>query len=205
MLERAAYQPVQMRLWMGDGLSAGMAWDSVGLDIPGMIARRVQGVRGSLKRSDFDLAKLRRYAAATWAAMREDGIMDDDEIRRSVERSLERLGHALSTGDLKGVSACWAFPAMFLSEADAMVLAEPSQLEQLMAQAIAAYRERGIASTSPELEHVDPLGETLIAVDVRWPSSDAVGREVASERSHYLLHIGKDGQARLRVALTRTR
>jgi hypothetical protein len=51
--------------------------------------------------------------------------MDKDQIRQL----LERLGQAISSGDLKGVSTCWTFPAMFLSEAGATVLAEASQLE----------------------------------------------------------------------------
>lgn len=121
--------------------------------------------------------------------------MDKDRIRQL----LERLGQAISSGDLKGVSTCWTFPAMFLSEAGA------SQLEQLMAQATEAYRKQGIASTRPDLEQVEPLSESLVSVDVRWPSYDASGNEKASERSHYILYLGQDGQPRIGVALTRTK
>jgi hypothetical protein len=39
---------------------------------------------------------------------------------------------------------------------------------------------------------------------VRWPAFDAAGTERASERSHYILRLGYDGQPRIRVALTRT-
>lgn len=127
--------------------------------------------------------------------------MDHDKLRQL----LEHLGQAISSGDLKGVSACWTFPAMFLSDSEALVLAEASQPEKLMAQAAETYRKQGIASTRPELEEVEPLSEKLVSVDVRWPSYDASGKEKASERSHYILHIGKDGQARIQVALTRTK
>jgi hypothetical protein len=48
------------------------------------------------------------------------------------------------------------------------------------------------------------LTERLAAVDVRWPSFDASGAEQASERSHYIVHLGEDGEVRLRVTLTRT-
>jgi hypothetical protein len=126
--------------------------------------------------------------------------MDKDKIRQL----LERLGQALSAGDLKGASNCWAFPALFLSDDGATVLAEASQLEQLIAQASEWYRKQGIASTKPELERVDMLSEKLTSVDVRWPSYDASGKEKASERSHYILQIGKDEQIHIRLALTRT-
>jgi hypothetical protein len=49
------------------------------------------------------------------------------------------------------------------------------------------------------------LSETLAAVDVRWPAFDASGQEKSSERSHYILRLGTDGQAYIRVALTRTK
>jgi hypothetical protein len=40
---------------------------------------------------------------------------------------------------------------------------------------------------------------------VRWPSYDGDGNEVGNERSHYIVHLGADGQVRVRVALTMTR
>jgi hypothetical protein len=118
---------------------------------------------------------------------------------------LEHLGEALSAGDLKGVSNCWAFPALFLSDDDAIVLVEASQLEQFMAQASEWYRKQGIISTKPDLEQIDMLSEKLASVDVRWPSYDTSGKEKMSERSHYILQLGKDEQMRIRLALTRTK
>ena len=38
--------------------------------------------------------------------------MNEDQVRRS----LEYLGQALSTGDLQGVTGCFAVPALFLSD-----------------------------------------------------------------------------------------
>lgn len=127
--------------------------------------------------------------------------MDEDRIRHL----LDYLGQAISAEDWKGVSACWTFPAMFVSEADAMIVAQASQVELPMAQAAGAYRARGINSTRPELERIEQLGERLVSVDVRWRSYDSSGAEKASERSHYLLQAGGDGQLRIRVALTRTK
>jgi len=123
----------------------------------------------------------------------------------TMSQLLERLGAAISSGDLKSVSAWWTFPEMFLSDENATVLADASQLGTFMGQAAEAYRQQGIASTKPELERVNLLSETLPSVDVRWPSLDASSKEKASEQSHYILHRAEDGQVRIRVALTRTK
>jgi NTF2-like protein (DUF6841) len=127
--------------------------------------------------------------------------MDEDKIRQL----LERLGQAVSSGDLKGVSSCWEIPALFLSDEGATAFANSGEIEKVMAQAAEHYRSQGIASTKPELERVDTLSNKLAVVDVRWPSFDASGKEKSSERSHYIVQFRKDGQARIRIALTRTK
>jgi hypothetical protein len=126
--------------------------------------------------------------------------MNDEKIRSS----LECLGQALSTGDLREVSRCWEVPALVLSDEGATVLADANQIEKLFAQATEWYRSQGLISTKPELERVDMLTERLASVDVRWPAFDTSGQEKSSERSHYIVQIGKDGLVRIRVALTRT-
>lgn len=93
---------------------------------------------------------------------------------------------------------------MILSDEGAAVLAEANQIENLFAGATEWYRSQGLVSTKPELERVDMLSEKLASVDVRWPAFDGSGQEKSSERSHYILQIGQDGQVRIRVALTRT-
>jgi NTF2-like protein (DUF6841) len=132
---------------------------------------------------------------------KEDLLVKKDKINQL----LERLGLAISSNDLAGISACWTFPALFLSDQTATVISDARQLEQMMAQAVEAYRKQGLASTRHELEQVDELSETLTSMDVRWPAYDASGKEKASERSHYILHLAEDGQVRIRVALTRTK
>ena len=127
--------------------------------------------------------------------------MSKDEIRLL----LERLGHAMSVGDLKRASACWDVPALLLLDEAVVALADASDLENLMAKASASYRSHGVASTRPEIEHIEILSDRLAAVDVRWPALDSSGREQMSERSHYLMQLGNDGHPRIRVALTRTK
>jgi hypothetical protein len=127
-------------------------------------------------------------------------VMEQDTIRQL----LERLGEAISVGDLKRVSACWEVPALILLDDSALAFANLEEIEKLMARASESYRSQGIASTKPEIEQIEMLSEKLASVDVRWPSLDATGNEKASERSHYILQFGDNGP-RIRVALTRTK
>ena len=123
----------------------------------------------------------------------------------SISKCLERIGHALSTNDLRDLADCWEFPALILSDEGAITLTEANSLESLFAGAAEGYQSQGLVATRPELERVEPLSEKLTAVEVRWPTFDAAGTEQASERSHYILRLGEDGQQRIRVALTRTK
>lgn len=121
----------------------------------------------------------------------------DDEVRQL----LERLGRGLSAGDLKEVSTCFGFPALIFLDQTGVCVSSAPEIEKLFAQASESYRSRGIASTRPQIERVENLNQTLAAVDVRWPSFDASGKQIASELSHYILQRDKP---RIRVALSRT-
>ncbi len=124
---------------------------------------------------------------------------------QSIRRCLEHIGQALSAADPHGIADCWALPALVLSDEGAIVLTEAGQIESFFTRAIEGYRSQGLTATRPQLERVEPLSEKLTSVDVRWPTFDATGAEKASERSHYILQLGEDGQQRIQVALTRTR
>jgi hypothetical protein len=116
---------------------------------------------------------------------------------------LEQLGQALSEGDLHRAANCWKVPALVLSDDGATAVSASSEVEEFFSQAAEWYHLQGIASTKPEIERVDMLSEKLAAVDVRWPSFDASGKEKSSERSHYIVQLAEDGQVYIRVALAR--
>ena len=122
----------------------------------------------------------------------------------NIKDMLEHYGAALSNGDLSVISSCWAVPALVLSDDGALAVTNPSEIEAFFAQGIEYYRSQGLSSTRPELERVEMLSDTLASVDVRWPAYDSSGEEKSSERSHYILQLGKDGQPHIRVAFTRT-
>ena len=112
---------------------------------------------------------------------------------------LEQLGQALSEGDLHHAANCWGVPALVLSDDGATAVSASSEVEEFFSQAAEWYHLQGITSTKPEIERVDMLSEKLAAVDVRWPSFDASGKEQSSERSHYIVQLAEDGQVYIRV------
>ena len=125
--------------------------------------------------------------------------MKDDPI----QQLLERLGRGLSAGDLKEVSACFGFPALIFLDRTGVSVSSAPEIEQLFARAREEYQARGIVSTRPQIERVEHLNETLVAVDVRWPSFDASGSQKASDLSYYILQR-EERNPRIRVALSRT-
>jgi hypothetical protein len=128
----------------------------------------------------------------------------NSDISRNIEQMLERYGQALSTGDTQAILSCWEVPALVLSDQGAIAITDPAQIEAFFSQAASAYQAQGLLSTRPEVERIEMLTETIAAVDVRWPAFDSSGKEMSSERSHYIVQPGKDGQMRIRLALTRT-
>ena len=126
-------------------------------------------------------------------------------IEPAIRRALEQVGRALSAGDARAVAHAWQLPGLVLSDAGTRAIADAAELEAFFAQAIAWYRSQGTVTTRPEIQSIEPLSDQLAAVDVRWPGFNAAGAEISTETSHYLMQVGSDGQARICVALSRTR
>jgi len=126
--------------------------------------------------------------------------MNEDQIRRL----LERYGHAMSVGDLAGILSCWELPALALYDEGGILLANAGELERFFTRVIASYRSQGLLATRPQIERTEGLTDRLAAVDVRWPSFDEAGVERSSERTHYILWLGEDGQLYIKVGIPRT-
>jgi hypothetical protein len=126
--------------------------------------------------------------------------MNEDQIRRF----LERYGQALSIGDVAEITGCWEIPALTLADAGAVPVSDSSEIARYFERAVGEYHSQGLMTTQPQLEKVQALTDQLVSVDVRWSSFDMAGVERSSERSHYILRRGDDGQLRIQVALTVT-
>jgi len=117
---------------------------------------------------------------------------------------LERLGNAVSTGDLKGISDCYAFPALFISNEDSIVIESSGQLEEMFAKARDWYISQGILTTRADLVNIEEMTDLIAAVNVRWPGFDQAGNEKYTETSHYIIQASQR-KPLIRVALTRTK
>ena len=126
--------------------------------------------------------------------------MNEDQIRRL----LERYGQAMSVGDLAGILSCWELPALALYDEGAILIANRGELERFFTRVIVSYRSRGLLTTRPQIERIEGLTDRLAAVDVRWPDLDEAGVERSSERTHYILWLGEDGQLYIKVGIPRT-
>jgi ketosteroid isomerase-like protein len=60
---------------------------------------------------------------------------------------LDRYAQALAGGDLAGIAACYALPALVVEDAGAIPVSEPAQVEAAFAGA--AYRAQGMVGIRP--------------------------------------------------------
>jgi hypothetical protein len=123
--------------------------------------------------------------------------MNEDQIRKL----LERYGWAMSEGDLAGISGCWQLPALALYDEGPILIANSAELERFFTRIIVSYRSQGFLATRPEIERTEALTDRIVAVDVRWPSFDEADVERSSERTHYILWLGEDGQLYIKVGI----
>ena len=115
---------------------------------------------------------------------------------------LERLGKAVSDGDLKTVAACYGYPALFLSDELVILLENAEQVKESFGEGRKRYIDQGILTTRPELLNYDQISDGIVSVDVRWPGFDSEGNENYTESSHYLIH-NEGGQPLIRAAASR--
>jgi hypothetical protein len=121
-----------------------------------------------------------------------------------VSSFLDRYAHALASGDLPGVAACYALPALVVGDAAAIPVAEPAQVEAAFGGAAEAYRAQGLVGLRPELRGVDPLTGALTLVDVRWAYLDEAGRERQHTSYRYLLRRSAESQLGIQVVIDTT-
>jgi ketosteroid isomerase-like protein len=108
---------------------------------------------------------------------------------------------ALVAGDLAGVAACYALPALVVGDTAAIPVSEPGQVEAAFAGAAEAYRAQGLVAARPELRAVDPLTATLTLVDVRWAYVDEAGAARQHTTYRYLLRRSDSGQLGIQVVV----
>jgi hypothetical protein len=114
---------------------------------------------------------------------------------------LDRYAEALAAGDLAGIAACYALPALVVGDAGTIPVADAGQVEAAFAGAADAYRAQGLVRIRPELRAVDPLTATLTLVDVRWAYLDEAGQAGKHSSYRYLLRRGGTGELGIQVVI----
>jgi ketosteroid isomerase-like protein len=118
-----------------------------------------------------------------------------------VRAFLDRYADALSGGDLPGIAACYAPPALVVGDNATIPVTDRSQVEAAFAGAAEAYRARGLVTARPEVQAVDPLTGRLILVAVRWAYLDAAGAEHDHSAYRYLLRRSDAGELAIQVVV----
>lgn len=119
----------------------------------------------------------------------------------NVRGVLERLGRAISVGDLPGVAACFAYPSLLLTGADTHEFRDQSQVEMAFRRLLDAHDAAGVVTTHPQFESATALGSGIHECSVRWPAFDNQGQRIANERAHYIVQETAAGTALIRVGV----
>ena len=117
---------------------------------------------------------------------------------------LDRYAGALAAGDLQGIAACYALPALVVGDGGVIPVAEAAQVEAAFAGAADAYRAQGVVGIRSELRAADPLTATLTLVDVRWAYLDEAGQAGQHTTYRYLLRRSGPGQLGIQVVVDTT-
>jgi hypothetical protein len=128
----------------------------------------------------------------------------DTTSPHDVAAFLDRYAEALAGGDLPGIAACYALPALVVGDGATIPVAEPGQVEAAFAGAADAYRAQGIVGLRPKLRAVDPLTGALTLVDVGWAYLDEAGRERRHTSYRYLLRRADGGPLGIQVVVDTT-
>ena len=121
----------------------------------------------------------------------------DEHLRRF----LVRYGEALSAGDLKAISGCYAVPSLVLSDAGSDPIAAREEIEAAFDGAAERYRAQGLVAVRPTLVASEALSERLVSVDVRWDYLDEQGRSAQQNGYRYVLRLEDEASPKIQVVI----
>ena len=121
----------------------------------------------------------------------------DEQLRRF----LVRYGEALSAGDLKAISGCYAVPCLVLSDEGSVPITAREEVEAAFDGAAERYRAQGLVAVRPTLVASEALGEKLVWVDVRWDYLDEQGRSAQQNSYRYVLRLEDEAEPRIQVVI----
>jgi ketosteroid isomerase-like protein len=128
----------------------------------------------------------------------------DTTSQADVPAFLDRYAEALAGGDLAGIAACYALPAMVVGDAAAISVAEAGEVEAAFAGAAEAYRAQGLVGIRAEPGAVEALTPALTLVEVRWAYLDEGGAARRHSSYRYLLRRSDGGELGIQVVVDTT-
>jgi hypothetical protein len=128
----------------------------------------------------------------------------DTTAQHDVAAFLDRYADALAGGDLPGIAACYALPALVVGDGATIPVSEPAQVEAAFGGAADAYRAQGLVGLRPQVRAVEPLTGSLTLVDVRWAYLDEAGTARRHTSYRYLLRRAEGGQLGIQVVVDTT-
>ena len=121
----------------------------------------------------------------------------DEHLRRF----LVRYGEALSSGDLKAISGCYAVPSLVLSDEGSVPIAAREEIEAAFDGAAERYRAQGLVAVRPTLVASEALSDKLVSVEVRWDYLDEQGRSAQQNGYRYVLRLEDESSPKIQVVI----
>jgi hypothetical protein len=121
----------------------------------------------------------------------------DEHLRRF----LVSYGEALSAGDLKAISACYAVPSLVLSDEGSVPITAREEIDAAFDGAAERYRAQGLVAVRPTLVASEALSERLVWVDVRWDYLDEQGRSAQQNGYRYVLRLEDEASPKIQVVI----
>src|SRR5215207_1420115 len=118
-----------------------------------------------------------------------------------LRRFLVRYGEALSAGDLKAISGCYAVPSLVLSDEGSVPIGAREEIEAAFDGAAERYRAQGLVAVRPTLVASEALSERLVWVDVLWDYLDEQGRSTQQNAYRYVLRFEDEAYPKIQVVI----
>jgi len=113
--------------------------------------------------------------------------------RMRLETFFVRYGEAVSAGDLKAISGCYAVPSIVLSDAGSIPIATREEIEAAFDGAAERYRGQGMVAARSTVVAVENLTEKLVFADVQWDYLDKEGLSAEQNGYRYVLRMEDTG------------
>jgi hypothetical protein len=118
-----------------------------------------------------------------------------------LQRFLVRYGEALSAGDLKAISGCYAVPSLVLSDEGSVPITAREEIKVAFEGAAERYRAQGLVAVRPTLVASEALSERLVSVDVRWDYLDEQGSSAQQNGYRYVIRLEDEASPKIQVVI----